>query len=184
MFSMKNSAIFLSCFLTLAACSGGGGSNNQAAVTAAVPSEGTSKSTTPDLGSTTKGPVEIPSAVKEQAKGTRGKPNVVASTKDMLPFHFYNVSGYKVCLTGTSAKDQYKKTLFINVAGPSEECGTDPKNMFTLILPMSIVKNKNLTITPGMKVEQGVVLTQKDIGNDRLVAFIMNDVVTGALKIK
>lgn len=184
MFSMKNSAIFLSCFLTLAACSGGGGSNNQAAVTAAIPSEGTSKSTTPDLGSTSKGPVEIPGAVKEQAKGTRGKPNVVASTKDMLPFHFYNISGYKVCLTGTSAKDKYKKTLFINVAGPSEDCGSEPKIMFTLIAPMSIVKNKNLTITPGMTVEQGIVLTQKDVGNDRLASFIANDLATGTLKIK
>jgi hypothetical protein len=75
-------------------------------------------------------------------------------------------------------------TLFINLAAPSEECGSDPKKMYTLILPMYVVKNKNLIITPGMKVEKGVAITEKDRGNDRLVSFIETDIQNGSLKIQ
>jgi hypothetical protein len=181
MFSLKNLCIALSLSLSLAACSGGGAPNatNNSAVTASQ-----SQSSTPEKVSTAQNPSELPGTVKEHGKGSRKTPNVAASTKEMLPFRFYNLAGYKVCTTGTSAKDQYKKTLFINLAAPSEECGSDPKKMYTLILPMYVVKNKNLIITPGMKVEKGVAITEKDRGNDRLVSFIETDIQNGSLKIQ
>ncbi|MDL1871517.1 hypothetical protein FBR05_04865 [Deltaproteobacteria bacterium PRO3] len=182
MFSLKNLCVSLSLGLALAACSGGGApnaTNNNSAVTASQP-----QSSTPEKVSTAQNPSELPGTIKEHGKGSRKTPNVAASTKEMLPFRFYNLAGYKVCTTGTSAKDSYKKTLFINLAAPSEECGSDPKKMYTLILPMSVVKSKNLIITPGMKVEKGVAITEKDRGNDRLVSFIETDIYNGSLKIQ
>lgn len=181
MSSLKHLSVFFSLGLLLTACSGGG-APNQGAVTNNSGIASNPQPTTPEKVSTAEGPSDLPGTVKEHGKGTRKKPNIVASTKEMLPFHFYDLKGYKICTTGTSAKDQYKRTLFINVAAAGEECGSDPKKMYTLILPMSIVKVKNLVITPGMKVEKGITLTEKDRGNDRLVSFIGTDIINGSLK--
>ncbi len=117
-------------------------------------------------------------------KGKRTKPNKVSNAADFQPFHYYDLSGFQVCSTGTSAKDQVKMTLFINLAGPSETCPSDPKKTFTVISRMIAIKNKGLTITKGMHVDKGVVFPQKDLGNDRLVAFITEDIFSGQFKFK
>ncbi|MCE9623845.1 MAG: hypothetical protein K8R69_00085 [Deltaproteobacteria bacterium] len=174
--------IALTLSLGLAACSGGGQNgganptnNSQPTTSGSTPTTG--NVVTPAENKDT--PVE---GAKTVSKGTRGKPNLVASTKEMLPHHFYNVAGFKVCSTGTAEKDVNKKTLFVNIAGASEECGSDPKKEFTIIIRMSVVKSKSLAVAKGGKITQGVVFPQKDLGNDRLVAFITEDVSTGKFK--
>jgi len=179
-FSIPNFTIALTC-MALSACSG---SN-------APKSTGTDTTTTNTSGVTAPAPAAAPAApaaptdstkLAEHAKGTRKKPNKLSSTKDMLPYHFYDIAGYKVCQAGTAPLDSNKRYVFVNVVGPAEECPSDPKKTFTLILRKQIVTNKSLFFNAGQKIEKGIVVPQRDVGNDRLVVFISDDVASNQFK--
>lgn len=172
----KHSLIMAALVVALTACSGGSGTkttdtgtNNPAAQT------GNGSVTTP----TTPGNTNTTDTGTKQvlAQGSAKNPHKVTSAKDLQSHHFYNIAGFKVCSSGYSPKDVYKKNMFINIVGPNETCGSDPKTMFTLILKKYAYTLKNVAPpAPGKIIEKGVVFPFNDVGNDRLVAFISEDV--------